>query len=164
VAFLSGAAVFVLRRSLVSRAGEPRIAATAASPFRNYEVLIGRGEVEQLIAGIRIVNDGSDRHGNLDRVTVVPRPVTALTVPASLSRVFGVKAKVQKSVVMLAGNKDYIASAAAVSTRRAAAWHIFLAAERQTTVPAIACFDSDTNIINKHAGKTSGRTEVRPPW
>jgi hypothetical protein len=68
----------------------------------------------------------------------------------ALSGVFGVEAKMQERIVVLACNENHIAAVAPIAATRAAAGNIFLAAECEATVPAVTGFDGDNYLIDEH--------------
>jgi hypothetical protein len=63
---------------------------------------------------------------------------------------FGVETEVQQRIVMLAGDQDHIAALASVAAAGPAARDKFFAPEREAAVAAVAGFDGDYNLINKH--------------
>ncbi len=64
--FLARTPRFVLSRGLMHRCSEARIAASAAASAGNHETLIGLRKLEDFLAGLVIVDDGSD--GNLQNL------------------------------------------------------------------------------------------------
>ena len=74
---------------------------------------------------------------------------------ATLGLVLRVVAEMDQRVVTLARFHEDIATAAAISTTRAAAWYKLLPAKRDAAIPAIASLDPDSRFINKHSLVTS---------
>jgi len=71
-------------------------------------------------------------------------------VTAALGFVLGVETEVKERVVVLAGDQDHIAAAAAVAAAGSAARNEFFAPEGEAAVAAVAGFDGDYDLINKH--------------
>jgi hypothetical protein len=126
------------------------IAAAPTSAFRREPAFAIMREVVKLLARLVVVDRRA--HGNLDgdSLAFMASPVAALAVPASLRRVFGIEAEMQESVLVDGRLHDDIAAAAAIAAAGTATRNVFLAAERQTAIAAIARFDRDSYFIYKH--------------
>jgi len=111
------------------------------------------GEVMQQFAGCLIVNDGSDRDFDHGLLPVVAGPVAALSVPAAFAFVFRIVTEMQQRILMRIGDQDDIAATASVPAAGTAAGHVFLPAERKTTVPAVTGFNVDANFVDEHKEK-----------
>jgi hypothetical protein len=81
-------------RRLMSGCGKPRIAASAAPAIHHDELLPGSGEIDQLLPGVRIVNDGPYRYRDFDGFAVSSCAVASLAMAASLCGVLRVEAEV----------------------------------------------------------------------
>jgi hypothetical protein len=167
VAFL---ARFVLGGRLMRRGGEPGIAFTAAAAARDGEHLTGRGEIEELLAGLIVVDDGADRDVELDRSAVLAVAVGTFAVTASLGGVFGIEAIAKQRVFVNGGSHDDVAAAAAIAAGGPAAGDVFLAAESEAAVAAVAGLHQDSSFVNKHVisllwiNKSANKKAGNPQW
>src|SRR5580704_9175323 len=134
------------------RGGEARVALAAAAASCDDKSIAGRGEIMQHLAGFPIVDDGAHGRGNVDRCAFAALAVAAFAVAAPLGLVFGVETEVQEGIVMLAGDQDHIAALASVAAAGPAARNEFLAPEGETAVAAVAGFDRNYDLIDKHVG------------
>src|SRR5271166_2846760 len=148
--FFAGTPVLMLARRLMHRSCETRVASPPAAAASDYHALIGRGKVEDLFAGLFIVDDCS--HGDFENYvrTFAPGFVRAFAVASALGLVFGIEAEVDQRIVALAGLHDHVAALAAVAARRPSARNIFFAAEGHAAVATVAGFDSDFSFIDEH--------------
>ena len=64
--------------------------------------------------------------------------IAAFAVAAALGLMFGIKAEMEKRVVVLAGDQGDIAAAASVAAAGTAAGNVFLAPKGQAAVAAVA--------------------------
>ena len=109
----------------------------------------------QHLAGLPVVNDGSDGRGDVDRCAFAALAIAAFAVTAALGFMFGIEAEMQQRVVVLAGDQDHVAAVAAVAAAGTAAGNEFLAPERKTAVAAVAGFDGDYDFVDKHWRNTA---------
>src|SRR5579884_1497712 len=135
---------------LVSGRCKPRIPASPAPPASNDNALVGMGEVVDLLAGLVVVKNRSHRHFQNHVHAFVPGAVRAFAMPPALRLVFGIKAEMHQRIVALARLHHDIAALAAVSPRRAAAWHEFLPAKGHAAIAAVTRLHSNFRFINKH--------------
>ena len=86
MALFARLAVFVFTRSLVPRTNEMRIAVAAASATaaRGEKSLTGLGEIDQLLAGVRVEDHGADRNPENCGFTGATVAFRALAVAAAL--------------------------------------------------------------------------------
>src|SRR5258706_15255975 len=140
----------MLGGSLMRGGGETRVATPAASALRDHKTIAGLREVVQHFAGGRVVNHGSYRRLNVDRIAVVAFAIATLAVPAALGFVFGIKTKMEQRVVVLAGHHNHVAAAASVATAGSTARDKLFATERKTAVAAISGFHGADYFIDEH--------------
>jgi hypothetical protein len=93
-AFFTGAAEFVFARSLMGAGGKVLVAATAATAPGDDDSLIGMGEVVDQLAGLVVVEQGSDRDFQGSVLACLTGTVGAETVASALGFVLRVEAKV----------------------------------------------------------------------
>src|SRR5581483_9653994 len=105
----------MLRRRLVGRTDEARVAASAASAARDHESLAGVGEVHHTLARGFVIDGGADRHRDFKRLAVGASAVAAFAVPTSAGLVFGVVAELQQGVLLRGGHQYDVAAASAVA-------------------------------------------------
>jgi hypothetical protein len=135
----------------VGRGGEVLIAAAAAAAMGQYDAIIRALEVVDQLAGGFVVNDRADRDLQDDIFALAASAVRAFAVAAALGLVLRVVAKMDQSVVALAGFDDDVSAAAAISAGRAAARNKLLAAKGHAAVSAVAGLDLDSCLIDEHA-------------
>jgi hypothetical protein len=128
------------------------IATAPASRFRDHKPLADVREVVQQLAGVGIVDHGSDGHRQVNRFTFPSAALAAFAMPATLRGVFGIKTEMQESVVVCAGDHEDVAAAAAIAATGSTARNKFLAPEGKAAVAAIPGFHADSDFINKHVG------------
>jgi hypothetical protein len=119
----------------------------------------------QHFTGSPVVNDGSHRDRDIDRLAFAAPAIAALAVTAALGFMFGIEAEVKKRIVVLAGDQRHIAAAAAVAAAGSAAGNEFLTPERKAAVTAVAGFNVDYNFVYKHvySSRTTQR-DARTIW
>ena len=122
---------------------------SAPSALGDDEAVALHREIVQHFAGIGVVNHGTDRSRNFDRISVAALAVAALAVAAALGLMFRIEAEMQQRVVVRTGHHHHIAAAAAVAAARTAARDELLAAERKTAVAAVAGFHADFYFVDK---------------
>jgi hypothetical protein len=160
----SGLAFFVFGGCLVGGGSESGVATAASPATRDYKSLSGFGEVEKLLPGFPVVNDGSYRNGQFDGFAISSRSIAPFTVPASLRFVFGIESEMQQRVVVEAGNENHIAAVAAITAAWPAARHVFFATKRKATIAAVAGLYGNKNFVDKHLGdKRKGPVLVGQP-
>ena len=71
------------------------IAAAATSGLRDHEPLAYVGEIMQQLAGIGIVDHGSDWYRQVDRLPFPPAALAALAMAPTLGSVLGIKTEMQ---------------------------------------------------------------------
>jgi hypothetical protein len=71
-------------------------------------------------------------------------------VDAALGALVNVMLEMVERIQPQVDVENDVATAPAVAARRAAAWHILLAAKGDDTVAAIACLYKDACLIKKH--------------
>ncbi len=148
--FLAGFAVFVFRRRLMRGGRETGISTSAASTVRDDEAIAGSGEIVKQLAGVGVVDHGANGSRDFFGFAIVPGAIAAFAVASALGFVLGIKAEVEKSVVMLGGDHDDVASAPAVASAGAAARDILFAPKRQAAVAAVAGLHIDFNFVDEH--------------
>jgi hypothetical protein len=129
---------------------EVLIATAATPPFCDYEPFACLREIVQHLARRFVMDNGAHRHRNINRGSLASRTVASFAVPSTLRRMFGIKAKMQQRVVVLASDKNDVATTAAVATAGSAPRDKLLPPERKTTVAAVARLHADSNFIYKH--------------
>jgi hypothetical protein len=103
-----------------------------------------------LLSGDLVIHDRShwNFQNNIDAVAT--RAIRAFAMSSTLGVIFGIEAKMNESVVSLAGFHDDIATASAIATRRSATRNILLPAESNATVTTVAGFHSNFGLIDEH--------------
>lgn len=91
-------------------------------------------------------------------MSVTTRTIAAFAMPASLCLVFGIEAKMQECVVMLARSKDDVPAPPSVPAAWTTARNELLAAKREAAVPAVAGFDLDLNFVDEHGNERESKT------
>src|SRR5580658_6933606 len=124
----------VLGGSLMRGRGEVLITAPATAAASNDEPFAGLREIVQLFAGVVVVDDGPNRHGNIFRRPVAAGALAAFAVPSSLGFMLGIETEMQQRVVVFARDKNHIAAVPAIAAAGSATRDKFLAAERQTAI------------------------------
>jgi hypothetical protein len=147
---LTSLTFFALGGRLMRGRGEPRIAASSASAGGYRKRLAGGCKIEDLFACIGVIDDCPDRHRKLYARAVAPGAVASFSVAATLGRVFGIEAKVEQRIVVLARHQRDIAAAAAVPPARSAFRNEFLPPECRTPVTSVSGFDGNNYFIDKH--------------
>ena len=142
--------LFVLAWSLMRRSGEACITAPTASAFCNDNSVVRTAEVVNNLASILVVDDRPDRNFQDDVFAFGACPVRTLPVASALGFVFGIKAEMNKRVVLLARFHDHVAASTTIATRRTAARDEFLAPEGHAAVAAATRSYPNFGLINKH--------------
>src|SRR5581483_1504277 len=145
-----------LARRAVGRGGEARVAETAAPPLRDQDPLPLLGEIRQQLQRLAVVlgllvDEGADRHRQLEVVAVRARAVRPLAVAAPARREFGVESIVDEGVDVRAGDDVDRSAASTVAAARAAPRDALLAPERKAAAPSVPRLDVDVYFVNKHA-------------
>jgi hypothetical protein len=147
---LTGLAFFMLGRRLMCGAREASVAPPAASSGSHRKGLARCRKVDELLARIGIVNDGSNWNRKLHPGSIAAGTIAALPMTPALGSVFRIKTKMQKSVVVLARDQRNIAAAAAISPTWSASRDELFSPECQTSVTSVSGFDGNNYFINKH--------------
>ena len=71
---------------------------------------------------------------------------------AAVGFMFWIEPEMKEGIVMLAGNKNDIAAASAVSAAGSAPRDKLFTPEREATVAPVPCFDLDFYFINEQSG------------
>ena len=150
VVFFAGASILVLARRLMHRSGKARIAASTAAAAGNHHALIGRREIEHLLARFLVVHDRPDRNFQKNVFAFAPGLVRAFAVASALGFVFGIEAEMHQRVMPLAGFHDHVSAFAAVAARRPAARNKFLPAKGHAAIAAVARLHPNFCLIDKH--------------
>ena len=101
-------------------------------------------------SGFVVVQDRADRNFQKNVHALAAGAVGAFAVASALRFVFGIEAEVHQRIVAFAGLHDDVAAFAAVSARGAAARDKLLPAEGHAAIAAVACFDPDFCLVDKH--------------
>ncbi len=156
VAFVAGAAEFVLAGGLMDGGGEVLVAAASAASAGDDEGVVWGGEVvDELIGGV-VVEDGADGDFEGGVFSLVAAHVGAEAVAAALGFPLGVVAEVDEGVVAEGAAHEDVAAVAAVAAGGTAAGDEFFAAEGHGAVAAVAGFDADAGFIDEHLGSLAG--------
>jgi hypothetical protein len=126
------------------------VAPSAPSALAEDEPVAVLDEIVQYLVRFRIHSDGANWYGQYGMFAVAARAVAAFTVPPALGLVLGVKPEMQQGVVVPVRDQDDVAAAPAVATAGSALGDVFLPAERETAIAAIAGFDSNYDFVDKH--------------
>jgi len=140
----------VLGGGLVPGFGEARVPAAPAAAFGDDKPLLGLGEVEKLLAGIPVVDDGPDGHLHFAVIAVAAGLVRSFPMGAALRLVLRVIAQVEEGVVVEGRHDNDVAAAAAIAAGRAALGDELLAPEGQAAVAAVAGLHVDFYLIDEH--------------
>jgi hypothetical protein len=107
-------------------------------------------KIEELIAGLIVVNGSSHRNLDGDRLALMPRAITALAMAPALRGVFGIETEMNQRIAVYGGNHADVAAAPAIPAAGTTARNVLLAPEREAPVAAVARLDGDSNFIYKH--------------
>jgi hypothetical protein len=102
--FFAGMSSLVLGGRLMGGSCKARISAPTSATARGQESVVGLREIVESFAGLGVVHNGANRHGDVNGFTVATLPVAALAVTATLALVFRVEAQMEQRVVVLTGN------------------------------------------------------------
>jgi hypothetical protein len=114
------------------------------------------------LAGLIVVNDGSDRNLDFQILTVAPVTSTAFAVASSFSAKRVVITKFEKGVFVNIGGEIDIAAVAAIAAAGAAPRNKLFPAEGDAAVAAIACFDRDFGFVDEQCYSTGWMEMNRP--
>src|ERR1700722_3180023 len=159
------ASLLVFARRLMHGCGKARVPASATAAARNHETLVRMSKLENLFAGLVVVDDGSDRNFQNNTVTIASSFVRTFAVTSALRRVLGIETEMDQRVVALAGFHDNVPALAAVSAGRTAARNKFLPPEGHAAISAVAGLNPNFRLIDKHknvAGHYSLAVSRRP--
>ena len=155
--FLPRTPVLMLARRLMPRPHESRIpiAAPAAPAARRSKLLARLGEIEKLLARIRVENHRA--HGNFQNRVFARASVAigSFAVPPALGAKFAVVAVAQQRVVVRIRFDHDVAAVAAVAARWPASRDVLLPAKRDAAIAAVAALHQDFGFINKHKSPVS---------
>ena len=161
-ALFAGASRFMLPRSLVSGGGEACISPSAAPAAGDDDAIVGVREVVHLLSGFVVVQDRAYRNFQQNVHALAAGAVGAFAVASALRFVFGIEAEVHQRVVAFAGLHDDVAALAAVAARGAAARNELLPAEGHAAVAAVAGFDPNFCLVDKHGQQSSAHSARQP--
>jgi hypothetical protein len=113
------------------------IASTAVTALGDQNTLSGVRQVGDCLTRLLVERDGTDWHPQDHVIAGVTRAVRSFAVAPAIRFEFAVIAIAQKRVVVWIRFQIDTAAVAAVAPRRASARHIFLAPERNATIPAV---------------------------
>src|SRR5690606_30524107 len=130
-----------------------RVAPTAFAAFCGEVRLSGFGKIKEKFFGFGVENLRADGNANRHALAVFAGAVRTFAVLAAFGFVFGVVTQVQQSIKPFVGFQPNITAAAAVTARRAAARHEFLAAKCRYAVAAVARIYTYLYAINEHSFK-----------
>ncbi len=150
MALFARVAVFVFARRLMPGLGEMLIAAPAASTISNEHALAGGSEIGERFVGLTVVDHRTDRDLQNHVRAGVAGAIGAFTVASAVGFEFTIVAITEKRVVVRVGFEINAAAVAAIAAARTAAGDIFFAAERDTTVSAVAGFYEYFCFVNEH--------------
>ncbi len=128
------------------------VAAAAATAAGDDDLVVGRGEVVDELAGVFVVEEGADGDVEDGGVAGGAGHVGAEAVAAALGLPLGVEAEVDEGVVGERGAHEDVAAVAAVAAGGTAAGDELFAAEGHGAVAAVAGFDSDAGFVDEHRG------------
>jgi hypothetical protein len=165
VAFLAGPAGFVFARRLVPRLDERRVAitTTTAPAASGEEALAGLREVEELLTGVGVEDDGADGYGEDRWNARAAVAIGPFAVASALGLEFTIVTIAKKRVVVRVGLDVDVATIATVATRRAAARDIFFATEGHAAVATIAGLHDNFCFISEHGTRRCGAKRKRGP-
>lgn len=135
---------------LVGGCGKPCITPSAPAAAGYREPLPGCGEVKQSLSSFGVVDNGSDRNRQFDGLAVATGPITPFAVASSFSRVFWIESEVQQRIAVLARKEDYVATSATIASAGSSTRNELFAPERETSIPAVAGFDGDDDLVDEH--------------
>src|SRR5262245_4988633 len=127
-----------------------RIAVTSTAAFRHQHPFARFREIMHYLAGFFVVDDGSNRHGDLEVVAVAAMPIAAFSVTAAAGTKHVVEPKFQKRVFVGVRFEVDAAAIAAVTAARAASRDVLLPAECNASVTSVAGFDCDLGFVDEH--------------
>src|SRR6516225_3917874 len=147
----TGEAIFVLARRLMPRLREMLIPAPAPAAVRHKDTLSRRGQISDGFSALVVKCQRPDGHLQNQGFAGVPRAIRAFPVTPPVGLEFPVVAIAQQRVVVRVRFQINAAPIAAVSSRRAAARNVFLAAKSHAAVASVPGLHIDFGFINKHS-------------
>src|SRR5688572_22229780 len=139
-----------MARGLMGGGDEVDVAAPAAPAFRHHLSLPGPHEVGHHLAGRDIGDLRPDRYGQDDIAAVAPVLAVARAVAAPVRLILALETEVDQGGQHRIGDEDHAAPAPAVPAIGTAARHVFLPAEADAAVPAIAGLYMDGGFVEEH--------------
>jgi hypothetical protein len=107
-------------------------------------------QIGQPLAALFIDHHRPDRDRQNHVPAGMPRAIRAFAVPSTIGAEFAIETVAQQRVIVLRRFQNHAPARTAVSARRPATRHEFLAPKRHAAVPAGACFDVNLGFIDKH--------------
>src|SRR5690348_5782283 len=152
MALFAGTAGFVFARRLMPGLYKSRIAVTAttATATSGEKTLAGLCEIEELLTGISVKDDGADWNGQNSWSAGAAVAIGAFAVTSALGLEFTIIAIAKERVVVGVRLDINVAAIAAVAAGWAAARNVFFAAKGHAAVAAIAGFDKNFGFVSKH--------------
>ena len=100
-------------------------------------------------AGLRVPDDGTPGHLDIQGLPVLAVAALALAVGAVARHVFAFIPKVHQRGHIIIHSENHVAAATAVAPVRAAGRHVLLSVEGHRPIPALAGVDADAGLIDK---------------
>ncbi len=158
VARLAGGAGLGLPRGAIGAAFVAGVAKAVETALRDPQTLAGGDQVADQFAGVGVVGQGADWNDDFQISAAAAGAVGAHTVLATLSAKTPRVAVIDQSIEFRVGAQVNAAPVAAIAPVGATKRDVFLAAEADTAVAAIAGLDADDHFIDKFHGV------LRGPW
>jgi len=150
VQFFTGHAGSGELRCLADGVTEVDIALTAAAALGNDLLLSFFREIGNDFAGLEVLEDGADRYADAQILATFSVHFPVHAVAAVLGDKLVLEAEVLERGQFLSGVEDHVAAFATVAAVRAAVRDKFLCVKRYHSVTAVAGFDVDFRVIDKH--------------
>ena len=125
---------------------------SASAALSNQDAFVWLGEIVEQFTRVVVINDRADRDANLEILSAAALTITTFTVPAALSPEYVIKAEFEKRVLVNVRDEINIAAVSAIAAARAALRNELFPSERDRSVSAVAGFDGNFCLINKHGG------------
>ena len=152
ILFLAGQARFGAARRAIGGRGELRVAAAADAALGDQEPLSrGRqiGDLHHAVV-LLLVDDGADRHLELDVGALAAGAIRAFAVSAAVGGEFLLEAEIEKGIEVGVRRQVDRTAGAAVAAIGAAARHELLAPEAHGAAAAVPGGDVDIDFVDEH--------------
>ncbi len=137
---------------LVGRGGEASVASPSPAAGRDEQTLAVGEDLAEHLAALLVVDDGAERHRDLEVLALPAGLVGALAVPPALGRVERGEAEVVEGVAVGEADEVDRSPVPSVAAGGAAAGDVLLAAERHDAVATPPGADVDSGFVEENQG------------